>query len=58
MLALQLKRNTLVKHSASLRDKICRDLYTNENTPVLAAFRRQEAVNECAEEAELISCWY
>ena len=51
----QLKHNTLVKHSASLRDKICRDLYSNENaTLLLAAFRRQEAVNQCAEEAKLI----
>ena len=59
MLALQLKHNTLVKHSASLRDRICCDLYTNENaTPLLVAFKRQEAVNQCAEEAELISCWY
>ena len=51
----QLKHNTLVKHSASLRYKICRDLYSNENaTPLSVAFRRQQAVNQCAEEAKLI----
>ena len=52
MLALQLQHNTMVKRSASLRDKLCRDLYTNENaTPWLVEFRRQEAVNQCTEEA-------
>ena len=46
---------TVVKHSASLRHKICCDLYFIENaTPLSVAFRRQEAVNQCAEEAELI----
>ena len=40
----QLKHNTLVKHSASLRHKICHDLFLNENaTPLSVAFRRQEA---------------
>ena len=43
---IQLKLNTLVKHS---------DLCSNENaTPLSVTFRRQEAVNQCAEEAELI----
>ena len=53
--ATQLKHNTLVKHSANLRHKICRDLYSNKNaTPLSVALRRQEAVNQCAEEAKLI----
>ena len=52
---LQLKDNRLVKHSAGLKHKMCRDLYSYENaTPLSVAFRRQEAVNQCAEEAKLI----
>ena len=50
-----LKHDTLVKHSASLRHKICRGLYSNDNaTPLSVASRRLEAVNQCTEEAELI----
>ena len=50
-----LQHNTLVKHSVSWADKICRDLCSNENaTPLVVAFKRQEAVSQCAEEVELI----
>ena len=37
------------------RHKKCSDLYCNENaTPLSVAFKRQEAVNHCTEEAKLL----
>lgn len=52
---LQLKHNTLVKHNQSLKHRVCRDMLLNEKaTPLLAAFRRQEAVNHAADEAEMM----
>ena len=49
--------NTLVIHRASLRHNICHDLYSNDNAMHAVSFikkARQEAVNQCIEEAKLI----
>ena len=49
------KHNTLVKHNLSLKHRVCRDMLINEKaTPLPVAFRRQEAVNHSADEAEMI----
>ncbi|XP_056283011.1 zinc finger protein 862-like [Pseudoliparis swirei] len=49
----QLKHDTLIKHNASLKHKMCRDLCNESAAPLRVAFRRKEAANQCAEEAEL-----
>lgn len=48
------KHDTLSKHNASLKHKMCRDLCNESATPLPVAFKRQEAANQCAEVGELI----
>ncbi|KAK7877196.1 hypothetical protein WMY93_032098 [Mugilogobius chulae] len=51
----QFKHDTLSKHNNSLKHKQCRDLHISRSqSPLQAAFRRQEQITHSAEEAEMI----